>query len=203
MRTANEHDRRPASMTPPRSTPLATPVDLRRQRNTSDRELASRFHPGYRDAIGRLPAGGQVFRGLPFRFARATTERRWLLLDREVVVDLRATGPASHVVVAHFCDAWRDPVAGRPARPADRLGHAGRPAAGPLHRGAGVGAVRRRGHAPAVRGERGHHRLGPGRLRRRRAHDRHAARLARPVSGDAGGWLRRAGPRGPARDPAG
>ena len=112
--TANEHDRRHASMTPPRSTPLATPVDLRRQRNSSDRELASRLHPGYRDAIGRLPAGGQVFRGLPFRFARATTERRWLLLDREVVVDLRATGPASHVVVAHFCDAWRDPVAGRP-----------------------------------------------------------------------------------------
>ena len=60
--TANEHDRRPASMTPPRSTPLATPVDLRRQRNTSDRELASRLHPGYRDAIGRLPAGR---RGLP------------------------------------------------------------------------------------------------------------------------------------------
>ena len=102
-------------MTAPRATPLATPIDLRRQRHASDHELGSRLHPGYLDAIGRLPAGHQVFRGLPFQFARATTERRWLLLDREVVVDLRAAGPASHVVVAHFCDAWRDPVAGRPA----------------------------------------------------------------------------------------
>ena len=102
-------------MTPPRPTPLATPVDLRRQRNTSDRELRSRLHPGYRDAIERLPAGRHVFRGLPFRFARATASRRWLLLDHDVVVDLGATGPATHVVVAHFCDAWRDPVAGRPS----------------------------------------------------------------------------------------
>ena len=113
--TANEDDRWHASMTPPRSTPLATPVDLRRQRNSSDRELGEWLHPGYRDAIARLPTGRRVFRGLPFRFARATATQRWLLLDREVVVDLRATGPASHVVVAHFCDAWRDPVAGRPA----------------------------------------------------------------------------------------
>ncbi len=113
--TANERDLWPASMTLPRSTPRATPVDLRRKRNTSDRELGARLHPGYREAIGRLPAGRAVFRGLPFRLALVTSERRWLLLDREVVVDLRAAGPASHVVVAHFCDAWRDPVAGRPA----------------------------------------------------------------------------------------
>ena len=101
-------------MTPPRSTPLASPVDLRRARNASDDELGSRLHPGYRDAIQRLPAGRRVLRGLPFQFARATTNRRWLLLDRDVVVDLPATGPVSHVVVAHFCDASRDPVAGRP-----------------------------------------------------------------------------------------
>ena len=102
-------------MTAPRATPHATPIDLRRQRNTSDGELGSRLHPGYLDAIQRLPAGRRVFRGLPFGFARATTARRWVLLDREVVVDLRAAGPVSHVVVAHFCDASRDPVAGRPA----------------------------------------------------------------------------------------
>jgi hypothetical protein len=101
-------------MTPPRATPLATPIDMRGQRNASDGELGSRLHPGYLDAIRRLPAGRQVFRGLPFQFARVSTERRWLLLDGEAVVDLRATGPVSHVVVAHFCDAWRDPVAGRP-----------------------------------------------------------------------------------------
>ena len=62
-----------------------------------------------------MPAGRRVFRGLPFRFARATAERRWLLLDRAVVVDLRPAGQVSHVVIAHFADAWRDPVEGRPA----------------------------------------------------------------------------------------
>ncbi len=102
-------------MTPPRATDLATPVDLRRHRNASADEVASRFHPAYRDAIGRLPAGRRVFRGLPFQFARAATVRRWLLLDREVVVDLRPAGRATHLVLAQFCDAWRDPVEGRPA----------------------------------------------------------------------------------------
>jgi hypothetical protein len=111
-------------MTPPRATDLATPVDLRRHRNATPDELASRFHPGYRDAIQRLPVGRRVYRGLPFQFARATTPRattprgttspRWLLLDREVVVDMRRAGPATHVVLAQFCDAWRDPVDGRP-----------------------------------------------------------------------------------------
>ncbi len=99
----------------PRATDLATPVDLRRQRNASDRDLSSRLHPGYREAVGRLPAGRQVLRGLPFRFARPASDRRWLLLDRPASVDLRPIGPASHVIVAHFCDAWRDPVDGRPA----------------------------------------------------------------------------------------
>jgi hypothetical protein len=99
----------------PRATHLATPVDLRRQRNASDGELGSTFHPAYRSPIGRLPAGRRAFRGLPFQLARAGTARRWLLLDREAVIDLRAAGPASHVVIAHFCDAWRDPVDGRPA----------------------------------------------------------------------------------------
>jgi hypothetical protein len=102
-------------MTGVRATPLATPIDLRRARDTSDDSLASQLHPGYRDAIRRLPAGRHVYRGLPFQFARATSERRWLLLDGELAVDLRAAGPATHVVVAHFCDAWRDAVEGRPA----------------------------------------------------------------------------------------
>lgn len=99
----------------PRATDLATPADLRRRRNASDSDLGSRLHPGYLEAIGRLPAGDQVFRGLPFRFARRATDRRWLFLDRAASVDLRPIGPASHVIVAHFCDAWRDPVEGRPA----------------------------------------------------------------------------------------
>jgi hypothetical protein len=102
-------------MTPPRATHLATPVDLRRHRNASGVQLGSRLHPDYLEPIRRLPAGRQVLRGLPFQLARATTERRWLLLDREVVIDMRPAGPVSHIVVAHFCDAWRDRAAGRPA----------------------------------------------------------------------------------------
>ena len=97
-----------------RSTASASPIELARQRNVGAAGLAARFHPAYRDAIGRLPAGLRVMRGIPFRFARATAARRWLLLDREVVVDLRGAGTASHLVVAHFCDAWREPGTGRP-----------------------------------------------------------------------------------------
>jgi hypothetical protein len=56
-----------------------------------------------------------VLRGLPFRFAGTNARRRWLLLDHEVAIDLRAAGAVSHIVVAHFCDAWRDPAGERPA----------------------------------------------------------------------------------------
>jgi hypothetical protein len=97
-----------------RATPAASPIGLGRQRNVGADELAARLHPAYRDAIGRLPAGRVVVRGIPFRFARASAGRRWLLLDREMLVDLRGAGTASHLVVAHFCDAWREPGTGRP-----------------------------------------------------------------------------------------
>lgn len=101
-------------MTPSRATPLATPIDLRRHRNASDADLAARLHPAYRDALRRLPAGRRVARGLPFQFAAGTGGRRWVLLDRSITVNLRSHGPASHVIVAHFCDAWRDPHGDRP-----------------------------------------------------------------------------------------
>jgi hypothetical protein len=101
-------------VTRPLASARATPIDIRGARRTSDEILASTLHPAYGAAIGRLPGGRQVFRGIPFAFARSTTERRWLLLDREVVIDLRDATEASHLVVAHFCDTWRDPVAGRP-----------------------------------------------------------------------------------------
>jgi hypothetical protein len=100
-------------MTSPRATKLATPIDLRRARRTTDSELAAALHPAYAEAIPRLPAGRQVFRGIPFSFAGPSAERRWLLLEGEVTVELGGTD-ASHVVVAHFCDTWRDPVEGRP-----------------------------------------------------------------------------------------
>ena len=99
----------------PRASPLATPVDLRRQRNFSDDDLAAVMHPAYREPLGRVPAGRQVLRGLPFQLAGARTRRRWLVLDRAIAVDLRSCGPASHVVIAHFCDAWREPGGRRPA----------------------------------------------------------------------------------------
>ncbi|HSL77317.1 MAG TPA: CehA/McbA family metallohydrolase, partial [Candidatus Limnocylindrales bacterium] len=97
----------------PRATDLATRVELRTARRTSDDELAATLHPAYAEAVRRLPAGEQVFRGLPFLFADPSDDRRWLLLDRRVSVDLG--GEASHIVIAHFCDTWRDRVAGRPA----------------------------------------------------------------------------------------
>ena len=97
-----------------RATPLATPIDLRRHRNASDADLTTRLHPAYRDALRRLPAGRQVFRGLPFQLAARTSSRRWILLDRSISVTMRSRGPASHVIVAHFCDAWRDPDGDRP-----------------------------------------------------------------------------------------
>ena len=101
-------------MTSPRATKLATPIDLRRARRTTDSELAAALHPAYAEAIRRLPAGRQVFRGIPFSFAGQSAEHRWLLLEGEVTVELGGAG-ASHVVIAHFCDTWRDPVEGRPA----------------------------------------------------------------------------------------
>src|SRR5687767_2211663 len=111
----NHADHSRTLVDPPRATLLATPVDLRGRRNAGEAEVASAFYPAYADALRRLPAGRQVFRGLPFRLARASSRRRWVLLDRPVTVDLRSYGRVSHVVIAHFCDAWRDPEDGRPA----------------------------------------------------------------------------------------
>jgi hypothetical protein len=101
-------------MTTQRATSVATPVRLRKLRTATDRELVARFHPAYAEAIGRLPAGRRTLRGIPFRLPRDGPQRRWLLLDRGVDIDLTMVGPASHVVIAHFCDAWRDPIDGRP-----------------------------------------------------------------------------------------
>jgi hypothetical protein len=99
----------------PLATPLATAIDLRRSRNADDDRLAAAFHPAFAAAIRRAPAGRQVFRGLPFRLGRAGARRRWLLLDGPIEIDLAGHGRASHLVVAHFCDAWRDVDGSRPA----------------------------------------------------------------------------------------
>src|SRR5919197_156429 len=53
-------------MTRSRSTTLATPVDLRPARQTSDAELRAIVDPAYRTALRRLPADRQVYRGIQF-----------------------------------------------------------------------------------------------------------------------------------------
>jgi len=102
-------------MTLDRATPLATAVDLRRYRTASDADVAARLSARYGQALARLPAGPSVLRGLPFRFARSNAARRWILLDQPVTIDLRTYGAVSHIVVAHFCDAWQHRNGDRPS----------------------------------------------------------------------------------------
>ena len=90
------------------------PIDLSTAWNASDADVAARFEPMYRTALGRLPSGARVFRGVPFRLGDATAGRRWLLLDGPTRIDLRGHGRASHLIVAHFCDSWRDEAGNRP-----------------------------------------------------------------------------------------
>jgi hypothetical protein len=104
---------KPGSMTS--STRLARTVDLDAARLATEVQLAARFHPDYRPALGRLPAGPQVFHGLPFDLGPSGRTGRWILLDRPTTIDLPAAGAVSHVVVAHLCDAWRDDAGTRPA----------------------------------------------------------------------------------------
>ena len=54
-------------------------------------------------------------RGIPFTFPRKGPDGRWLLLDRAVEIGFRPDIEATHVVIAHFSDAWRDGLTGRPA----------------------------------------------------------------------------------------
>ena len=97
------------------ASPLARPIALADVWNASDADLTARFHPLYGQALKRLPDGDQVFRGLPFSLGDRSLGRRWILLDGELTIDLRGCGPASHLVIAHFVDSWRDPEGGRPA----------------------------------------------------------------------------------------
>ncbi|HTS15293.1 MAG TPA: hypothetical protein VMH24_06475, partial [Candidatus Sulfotelmatobacter sp.] len=98
----------------PWATSLARPVDLSAAWNATDDEVAERFHPLYRASLARLPDGAAVFRGLPFALGTRAAGRRWLVVDGPLVVDL-PPGPASHLVVAHFADSWRDAHGERPA----------------------------------------------------------------------------------------
>ncbi len=97
-----------------RSSPLARPVDLDPERNATERQVAARFHQAYAVAVSRLPDGRQVFHGLPFDLGPGSSGRRWILVDAPVTIELPGGEPASHVVVAHLCDTWRDDAGGRP-----------------------------------------------------------------------------------------
>ena len=105
----------------PSATALARMIDLGATRNATDDDLAARLHPLYAKAIDRVPDGRSVFRGLPFWLGARSDPRRWILLDDDTSIDLRPddpTGsghPASHLVIAHFSDSWRDGSGERPA----------------------------------------------------------------------------------------
>ncbi len=96
------------------ATPAAQPVDLAGAWNASDADVGDRFHPLYRPALARLPDGPSVFRGLPFELGTRAAGRRWILVDRELAIDLAPRGRASHLVIAHFADSWRDANGDRP-----------------------------------------------------------------------------------------
>ena len=136
------------------------------------------------DAVGRLPAGGRSSAGIPFAFA-ASTRPSPLAPARPArsTSTCVAHGTQRHVVVAHFCDAWRDPVAGRPPTcPIGWVTPVGQPLARytvePASGRTVERVVRRRFEInDGIVG------LGPGRVRRGPASGRHAARLARPTPG--------------------
>jgi hypothetical protein len=98
-----------------RSSPRARSVDIDRSRNATEALVAGRFEPRYASALERLPSGPAVFHGLAFDLGPAAEAERWILLGSSIEVDLAGHGPASHVVVAHLCDAWRDDAGRRPA----------------------------------------------------------------------------------------
>ncbi len=120
---------------PAAATALARPVDLSTAWNATNDDAAARLHPLYRQALERLPEGEVVLRGLPFRLGRPAAGKRWILVGRDLTLDLgdrgrdrgepfsgqdgaepgSSPGRASHLVVAHFCDSWRDPAGERPA----------------------------------------------------------------------------------------
>jgi hypothetical protein len=105
-----------------RSSPLGRAVDLAPARNATDDDVAAHFHPKIATAVCRLPTGRQVFHGLPFELGPAASGPRWILVDRPLAIDLAGGGPASHLVIAHLCDAWRDTRGRRPTGLA--IGHA-------------------------------------------------------------------------------
>lgn len=99
-----------------RASALARTVPLTSRRNLSALQAAGRLHPLLVAALERLPAGRQVWRGIPFDVgpAAGADQPRWTVADRRLEIALEPTAPASHLVVAHLCDVWRDGDGRRP-----------------------------------------------------------------------------------------
>jgi hypothetical protein len=95
--------------------PLAATVDIDHWRNATESGLGPRFQDLYGAALGRLPSGRQVFHGLPFELGPGSPDARWVLIDRPITIEIGNVGPASHLLVAHLCDTWRDDAGRRPA----------------------------------------------------------------------------------------
>ena len=190
-------------MTPPRATPLATPIDLRRQRNASDARARLAAPPGLsrRDPA---PAGGAARSSAACRSDSPARHRAPLAPARPRGRRRPARGgPGQSRRRRPFLRRLAGPGRGTSGGPADRLGHARRPAAGPLHRRAGVGraidgVMRRRFEVnEGIIG------WGQGAFAAV-AHTVDTPLDWRgPYPAMPGGWLRRARARRPARDPAG
>ena len=97
------------------ASPLAATVDIDHWRNATESGLGPRFQDLYGAALGRLPSGRQVFHGLPFELGPGSPHARWVLIDRPITIEIGNVGPASHLLVAHLCDTWRDDAGRRPA----------------------------------------------------------------------------------------
>ncbi len=95
-------------------TPLARSVPLDHLRNATDADLAARLHPEYGAGLARVPTGRRVLRGMPFELGPSGAGPRWLVLDQPMSIELPDTGPASHLVIAHFCDSARGADGTRP-----------------------------------------------------------------------------------------
>jgi hypothetical protein len=98
---------------PGRETPDAEPISLDSVRNLALDAARGRLAAGYGAALERLPSGRQVFRGIPFDLG-PVDGRRFILVDRPLAVELPGS-PATHLIVAHLCDAWLDDAGQRPA----------------------------------------------------------------------------------------
>jgi hypothetical protein len=99
----------------PPVTDRATPIPIDPGLTVDDDLAAARLHQLYRSALARFPRGPIESRGLPFQPADGAAGGRWLLIDRPVRLEIGgAVGPASHLVLLGFCDAWRDSTGARP-----------------------------------------------------------------------------------------